>query len=177
MFFFYLKCINNYFSHYPLFTLPIFIEEYLTSTPCCTTAVGKSTVMEMRSVFRSFHTGDFFFPLMEGLSICHFLFPFLLSIAVAANCSSSFIHWKKCKHTLSELGVYKNTHPCPLLLNEGNSRLEQSSLSPPDSKLCIEVSLTVSDQCLSTSCTTRTSAFDCLLKCFATKASSGPPCR
>lgn len=133
--------------------------------------------MERRSVFRSFHTGDFFFPLMEGLSICHFLFPFLLSIAVAANCSSSFIHWKKPKHTLSELGVYKNTHPCPLLLNEGNSRLEQSSFSPPDSKLCIEVSLTVSDQCLSTSCTTRTSAFDCLLKCFATKASSGPPCR
>lgn len=107
--FFYLKCINNYFSHYPLFTLPIFIEEYLTST----TAVGKSTVMEMRSVFRSFHTGDFF-PLMEGLSICHFLFPFLLSIAVAANCSSSFIHWKKPKHTLSELGYTKiPTHaPC-----------------------------------------------------------------
>lgn len=114
--------------------------------------------MEMRGVFRSFHTGDFFFPVMEKLLICHILFPFLLSIAVSANCSSSFIHWKKPKHTRSELGVYKNTHPCPLLLNEGNSRLERSSPSPSDSKLCIEVSLTVCDQCLSTSCTTRTSS-------------------
>lgn len=50
----------------------------------------------------------------KGFQFVIFLFPFLLSIAVAANCSSSFIHWKKPKHTLSELGYTKiPTHaPC-----------------------------------------------------------------
>lgn len=69
--------------------------------------------------------------------------------------ANPLLHWKNLQYTGSKVRGYQDTHPSPLPLTKGNSRLGHSPAVfrrlVPEPKSCVEVSPTISSHYLSTS--------------------------